>query len=94
MANKGQKFKKYDLDFKLKVLKEYENGLSTNSLATKYSMSRDTIFTWIRIKKKYGALEVAKRGRSKGEQRRDYKERYEILKKFQDFLVSKEQGKK
>lgn len=94
MASKGQKFNKYDLDFKLKVLAEYKSGISSGYLAKKYSIPAKTIRTWSDIKKKYGGLGVMKRGRPNGARLKDYKERYEILKKFQDFLVNKEQGKK
>jgi len=94
MASKGQKFKKYDLDLKNKVLDEYTKGYSSNYLSKKYDIPKKTIETWRVIKSKYGELEKATKGRPKGTKLKDYKERYEILKKFQDFLVKQEQKKK
>ncbi len=94
MASKGQKFKKYDLDFKQKVLEEYKAGSTSNFLSSKYSIPKDTIITWISIEKKYGSLGSAKRGKPVGTRVKDYKERFEILKKFQDFLVKKGQEKR
>ena len=94
MASKGQQFKKYDLDFKKKVLKEYQEGYSAGYLSEKYSIPKGTIETWNRIAKKHGGLNVAKRGKPVGTKSKDYKERYEILKKFQDFLDKKGQEKR
>jgi transposase-like protein len=94
MAKKGQKFKSYDLEFKNKVLKEYQEGVSSGYLSRKYDIPKFTIFSWIKIKKKYGALGIVKKGRPAINQEKDYQERYEILKKFQDFLVSQEQKRK
>lgn len=93
MASKGQKFKKYDLDFKLKIIAEKQTGASYSELSRKYSIPKDTITTWIGILKRDGSLDVAQRGRPTDKET-DYKERYEILKKFQDFLVKNEQKKK
>jgi len=94
MASKGQKFNKYDLDFKLKVLNEYDNGASAGYLANKYNLPEDTIYTWDGIRKKNGSLNIVPKGRPKKVQDNNYKERYDILKKFQDFLVKQEQKKK
>lgn len=93
MAKKGQKFKKYELDYKLKIIKEKQAGASYNDLSKKYDISDKTIETWMRILKRDGALDVAQRGRPTDKET-DYKERYEILKKFQDFLDKKGQKKK
>ena len=94
MANKGQKFKKYDLEFKLQVLEAYDNGSSAGYLAKKYDVPEDTIYTWDRIRKKNGSLNIVPKGRPRKIQDNNYKERYDILKKFQDFLVKQEQKKK
>jgi hypothetical protein len=94
MAKKGQKFKKYDLEFKNKVLKEYQEEASAGYLSKKYDIPIGTIFTWTTIKKKHGALGVVKKGRPTIIHEKDYKERYEILKKYQDFLVTQEQKKR
>jgi transposase-like protein len=94
MAKKNQKFRVYDLDFKNKVLKEYQEGASAGYLSQKYDIPTGTIFTWTTIIKKRGALGIAKRGRTVGLKTKDYKERYEILKKFRDSLVSQEQKRR
>lgn len=94
MAKKGQTFNTYDLAFKQKILKLYKQGHSARSLMKTYGVPTGTISTWLRIEKKYGGLEVAKRGKPKGSNDKDYQERYEILKKFQDFLVDKEPEKR
>jgi transposase len=93
MAKKGQTFKNYDLDFKLKVVKEKQAGMSYTALERKYSIPWATIATWMRIIRRDGMLDLKQRG---GHNKKDidYKERYEILKKFQDFLATSEQKKK
>ena len=94
MAKKGQTFRKYDLAFKQKVLKERKAGYSISYLSNKHGIPEGTIHSWSRSAKRFGGLEVAKKGRPKGTNPMDYKERYEILKKYQDFLDQKEPGKK
>jgi transposase-like protein len=97
MAKKGQIFKKYDLEFKRKIVLEHKTtGMGSKGLARKYDLNPNTIQTWIRIDKRYGELGVAKRGRSttKSDENIDYKEKYEILKKFQEFLEEVDREKK
>ncbi len=93
MALKGQTFKKYDLDYKLKVIGEKQAGASYAELSKKYSIPEGTLFTWMRILRKHGAVNVAQVGRPSNRETK-YKERYEILKKFQDFLDKKGQKRK
>ena len=53
-----------------------------------YNISYKTIFNWLRKYKNTGTVKndiLQKRGRPK-EESIDYKERYEILKKYQAFL--------
>ena len=91
MASKGQKFKKYTKEFKDKVLEEYHQGYSARYLANKYNItSRNTIFTW-NVQNKCPKL--AKPGRPKKDENIDYKERYEILKKYQAFLKAQRERK-
>ena len=95
MAKKGQKFNSYDPEFKEMILKDYfedHNGGSIY-LAKKYGISSYTIDTWIRKRKKPELYhEGGKRGRRKDSEI-DWKERYEILKKFQAFLKAQRERK-
>ena len=99
MAKKNQKFRKYSPELKEKILKEYLDGLGGEcSLAKKYNVPRETIKNWIRKLEK--GIDVSKDGRgctgrpkTKNLTLEDYKERYEILKKYQAFLQAR-RGKK
>ena len=95
MASKGQKFKKYTKGLKEKVLKEYFNGEeSYKSLSDKYNIPYMTINTWIdkaRYPQKYLGT-GQKKGRPKDSET-DWKERYEILKKYQAFLKAQRERK-
>ena len=101
MASKGQKFKKYSPEIKEEILKEYfDNNLSAGWLSKKYNISTKTIETWIRKTKLNIDVKIDHRpGRSGKFTKRknltleDYKERYEILKKYQAFLQAR-RGKK
>ncbi len=100
MAEKGQKFKSYSSEFKEMILKEYFSGKeSPTSLSSKYDVPVDTVWTWIKKTKKDIDVKVDHRpGRSgrveeKNLALEDYKERYEILKKYQAFLQAR-RGKK
>ena len=94
MAKKGQRFQRYDLAFKLKVIDDYRRGQSAGDLSKLHGIQKGTIFTWDYIAKCEGTLGIAKKGCPKKMKDQDYQERYEILKKFQDFLVKQEQKKK
>jgi transposase-like protein len=88
--------KHYSDEFKNKILSEYLAGNGGSiSLGKKYNISSYTIDTWISKYKKQGNLNNDinhTRGRKK-ESEIDYKERYEILKKYQTFLKA-QRGKK
>ncbi len=87
MTKKGQVFKKFPLETKLKSVKMHlEEGRSAQTLAREYEVSVKTIGTWIQIYKRDGGLDIRKRGRAKGFKQPEYKERYEILKKFTAYL--------
>lgn len=96
MADKGQKFKRYTIEFKQEIIeKKVNKGESYDYLANKYGIPEGTIRTWIHQYKKNGQQAIKKkRGRPKKEQAIDYKERYEILKKFQDYLLEVDREKK
>ena len=97
MALKGQKFKKYTLAQKEEVLAKYIEGYSAKYLEEIYGISRKTIETWkqkVLHPKKYPS-QGQKRGRPKEKDltKEDYKERYEILKKYQAFLKAQREKK-
>jgi transposase-like protein len=95
MAKKGQVFQKVPLETKLHIMKLYfEEGRSAHTLAREYEVSVKTIGTWIRIYKRDGGLEVQRKGRPKGYKQLDYKERYDILKKFTAYLKEIDARKK
>ena len=97
MAKKGQVFNKYTDELKNKIIKEYISGESGGSvsISKKYNISRNTIDTWIRIFKIQGNLvnDINKNRGRKKEEDIDYKERYEILKKYQAFLKAQRERK-
>ena len=100
MASKGQKFKKYTRELKELILKEYYEDYKTPLfLEEKYGVPRKTIGNWI-FKTEHGKdVSIDHRTENSGRQKEsnltleDYKERYEILKKYQAFLRAR-QGKK
>lgn len=93
MAKKGQKFNKYTVEFRQEVVQKYFDGKgSSRSLAKEYGISFNTIKTWIRAFKKQIPIGQQKKGRPK-EEIIDYKERYEILKKFQAFIEARREKK-
>ena len=95
MGKKGQKYRNdYDDELIEKVINEYQNNEGTYvSLAKKYNIaSWHTVENWIRKYREKGQISRQKRGRVKGT-KIDYKERYEILKKFQVFLEEQHEKK-
>ena len=95
MASKGQKFNKYTEELKLEIVNKYlNNQRSSRSLAKEYGISYKSIETMIYTYKKQGHLKNnnKNKGRRK-EENIDYKERYEILKKYQAFLRAQREKK-
>lgn len=95
MASKGQKFNKYTKEFKEQVLQEYfdANG-SYKSLSEKYNIPIKTIKTWVDMVR-YPQRHIGtgqKRGRPKDIDT-DWKQKYEILKKYQAFLKAQRERK-
>lgn len=90
MASRGQKFRKYTKEERDKVLKEYCEGASSGYLSRKYNIPIKTVKNWAykyTHPERYPNLGL-KRGRKneKNLTKEDWKERYEILKKYQAFL--------
>ena len=96
MAKKGQKFKKYSSDIKKIILDRYLKGESSVSLGKEFGISQNTIQTWgkqIKWPEKYKKLGKCGRPKEKDLTKEDYKERYEILKKYQAFLKEQRERK-
>ena len=89
--------KHYTEEFKNKVLNDYKSGGFGGhyQVAKMYGISNSTLFNWIIKDKKQGNqlndIEH-KRGRQK-EENINYKERYEILKKYQTFIKAQREKK-
>ena len=95
MASKGQKFKKVASEERLKIVKvKIDEGKSYQYLADQYGMPNKTIESWVRIYKRDGGEDVLKKGRMSEKEESDYKTRYEILKKYLDYLKEVRQEKK
>ena len=89
MAKKGQKFKKFTDEERTKIVYKYLSGKhSYTTLANEYNISRKTVESMIRKYRRTGTTMAEKRGplKEKNLTKEDYKERYEILKKYQAFL--------
>ena len=97
MASKGQKFHKYNQEQKEEIIHQYLNGVSSTYLSKKYNIPKGTIKTWsmkIYHPEKYPG-QGQKRGKPKESNltKEDWKERYEILKKYQAFLKAQREKK-
>lgn len=95
MALKGQKFKKYSIEEKEKIVEEYNKGISSSYLEKEYGISNNTIRQWKYKLRKNGTLINKRRGRINEQNltKEDWKERYEILKKYQTFLKAQREKK-
>ncbi len=101
MAKKGQKLKNYSSDIKLEVASKALEGRGYRSIGRDYpDIPAKTIENWVNKAKKN--IDVTKDGRGKKSKGRtknnnltleDYKERYEILKKYQAFLQARREKK-
>lgn len=100
MASKGQKFRSYSAKLKQTILKEYFDGAgTTRALGLKYDVPFKTIQNWIAKTKHDIDVKVDHRAGNSGKPKtknltlEDYKERYEILKKYQAFLQARREKK-
>ena len=98
MASKGQKFIKYTDEFVNDIVNQMNNGVTAYHLAKINNISIYTIKTWKRRYINHPELYPnvgKKRGRKKDSDltREDWKERYEILKKYRAFLKAKREKK-
>ena len=94
MASKGQKFNKYCDELKEEIIKKYNEGNgSARSLGKEYGISYRTIDTWLHKIRHPELVSGLKQGRPKKDEEIDYKERYEILKKYQAFIEARHKTK-
>ena len=96
MASKGQKFNKYTEDIINEVLNELKIGKSSLQISRERNIPAKTIRTWKLKRILHPELNTGiKRGRPKESNltKEDWKERYEILKKYQAFLKAQRERK-
>ena len=98
MASKGQKFNKYTEDIINEVLNELKIGKSSLQISRERNIPAKTIRTWKLKRILHSELypnQGQKRGRPKESNltKEDWKERYEILKKYQAFLKAQQEKK-
>ena len=97
MANKGQQYKKYTNEERIQIVQEYLNNTATPTmLSKKHKISTKTIWNWITKYTSKGYNLLDNRPKSSGNRKDeniDYKERYEILKKYQAFLKAQQERK-
>lgn len=85
--------RKYNVETKKEIVKlVLEEKMSYREIEKKYKVPRNTAFNWVCKYKEGGSFDALKPQRVKKEEI-DYKEQYEIIKKFQAFL-KKQQEKK
>ena len=97
MASKGQKFQKCDENLKEVIIELLKQGHSYRELAREYNIPKGTISTW--QQKLWHPEKYLDQGQKKGKlkedslTKEDWKERYEILKKYQTFLKAQRERK-
>ena len=92
MKRRNSFLEKYNIETREKTVKlVLEEGLSYREIERKYKIPRNTVFNWVRKYKERGTVKPLQRGEITGGI--DYKEQYEILKKFQAFLKEQEEKK-
>ena len=89
--------KHYSTEYKQMIIDEYNSGNlgGYTKVAEKYDLSDDTVYNWVVKNRKQGNqinIPYKRVGRKK-EIDIDYKERYEILKKYQAFLKAQREKK-
>lgn len=97
MASKGQKFIRYTDEERTEIVNKYLSGkYGYQSLAKEYNISWKTVESMVRKYKKTGLTISIQKGRPKTKDnltKEDYKERYEIIKKYQAFLKAQRERK-
>ena len=87
--------KHFKPDIKLEVITKYfNNEVSLNMLSKEYNIPRSTIFKWVNQSRNGKDITIRQKGSGRiNEKNIDYKERYEILKKYQAFLKAQREKK-
>ena len=95
MASKGQKFDKYTDEIKQIVIDDIRSGKSINYISKLYNIPHGTVSNWHQKIIHPELNSKGKRGRPKEKNltKEDWKERYEILKKYQAFLKAQRERK-
>ena len=95
MALKGQKFLTYTKEKKNEIIQRHLKGESLYQLAKEYEIPVGTIKGWKHKINHPEKISLRKRGRpnKKDLTKEDYKERYEILKKYLAFLKAQRERK-
>ena len=96
MASKGQKFIRFTNEGRAEIVGKYLSGkYGYKSLAKEYGISWKTVESKVRKYKRTGTTIAKPKGRQKEREltKEDYKERYEILKKYQAFLKAQRERK-
>lgn len=96
MAKKGQKFRTFTNEERFEIVEKYMSGkYSYVTLAKEYDISWKTVETFVRKYKQTGITIKEKQGRPKviNLTNEDWKERYEIVKKYQAFLKAQREKK-
>ncbi|MBQ6125975.1 MAG: helix-turn-helix domain-containing protein [Erysipelotrichaceae bacterium] len=95
MAKKGQKQNPLAYEFKEEIIQRYAKGeRNPTRLSEEYGVSKKTIQNWIyklEHTERFPGLGM-KRGRPRDSET-DWKERYEILKKYRAFLKAQRERK-
>ena len=98
MAKKGQKFAKYDNTFIQEIVNELKKGIPATRLSKENNIPLHTVKTWKRKfvnHPEFPGLGRKPTGRPKEKNLtlEDYKERYEVLKKYRAFLKEQRERK-
>ena len=94
MNKREIRHKTYTEEIRRNAVESYINGEKSRcEVIDKLKISPNTFDTWVHNYRKTNIFKD-RRGRPKGKEYIDYKERYEILKKFQAFLKELRQEKK
>ena len=98
MAKKGQKFDKYDNTFIQEIVNELKKGIPATRLSKENNIPLHTVKTWKRKFVNHPELYPnagvgSGRPKEKDLTKEDYKERFEILKKYRAFLKEQRERK-